>query len=157
MTTRDPSVLPQRWRPVRSRRVIAVAAALFLGAMVFLGFAVDPERGVGAVVDRVSLLVFWLAVMAVLFVLAAPRVQADDEGVLVVNMVRRRRLDWAQIVGLRFGTGDPWVQLDLSDGTTLAVMGIQRADGARAERAAHELAAIVRAHQPKGDSFPGQL
>jgi len=156
VTPPEPEPLPRRWRPVRSRRVIAVAAALFLAAMVFLGFAVDPERGVGAVVDRASLLVFWLAVMAVLFVLAAPRVQADDDGVLVVNMVRRRRLDWAEIVGLRFGTGDPWVQLDLSDGTTLAVMGIQRADGVRAERAAQELAAVVRAHQPKGDTYPDE-
>jgi hypothetical protein len=142
---------------VRSRRVIAVAAVLFLAAMVFLGFAVPPGRGVGTVVDRVSLLVFWLAVMAVLYVLAAPRVRADADGILVVNMVRRRRLDWAEIVGLRFGTGDPWVQLDLSDGTTLAVMGIQRADGARAEQAAHELAAVVRAHQPRGDTFPEGL
>jgi hypothetical protein len=134
--------------------VIAVAAVVFLAAMVFLGFGVAPERGVGTVVDRLSLLVFWVAVMAVLYMLAAPRVQVVDDGVLVVNMVRRRRLEWAQIVGLRFGSGDPWVQLDLSDGTTLAVMGIQRADGVRAQRAAEELAAVVRSHQPRGDSFP---
>jgi hypothetical protein len=130
---------------------------LFLGAMVFLGFAVPPGRGTATTVDRLSLLVFWGLVMLVLAALAAPRVRADDDGLLVVNMVRRRRLDWAQIVGLRFGTGDPWVQLDLSDGTTLAVMGIQRSDGSRAQRAALELAAVVRSRQPTGDAGPDQL
>jgi hypothetical protein len=137
---------------VRSRRVILAASVVFLAAMVFLGFAVPPGRGTATTVDRLSLLVFWVLVMLVLGTLAAPRVRADDDGLLVVNMVRRRRLDWAQIVGLRFGTGDPWVQLDLSDGTTLAVMGIQRSDGPHAQRAAHELAAVVRSRQPTGDT-----
>jgi hypothetical protein len=128
--------------------MIAVAAVLFLAAMVFLGFAVPPGRGVATTVDRLSLLVFWILVTVVLHALASVRVVADEAGLYVVNLVRRRRLEWAQIVGLRFGSGDPWVQLDLSDGTTLAVMGIQRADGAGGDRAAHELAAVVRSHQP---------
>ncbi|MNW69284.1 hypothetical protein D3C74_482600 [compost metagenome] len=47
---------------------------------------------------------------------------------------------------MRFGPGDPWVRLDLSDGKALAVMGIQRADGARrSEEQAARLAALVQA------------
>jgi hypothetical protein len=38
------------------------------------------------------------------------------------------------------------VQLDLADGDTLAVMGIQRADGAFAESEARRLATLVALH-----------
>lgn len=62
------------------------------------------------------------------------------------NLVHRRRLAWAEIVSVRFGHGRPWVQLDLADGTTLAVMGIQRSDGALANREARRLATLVARH-----------
>ena len=47
---------------------------------------------------------------------------------------------------MRFGSGRPWVQLDLADGDTLAVMGIQRADGACADAEARRLATLVAQH-----------
>ena len=70
----------------------------------------------------------------------------DERGIFVRNLIYSRRLEWAEIVLVRFGEGRPWAQLDLADGDTLAVMGIQRADGARAEREAARLAALVHAH-----------
>ena len=148
MTPDDLPALPYVFRPVRSRRVIWAVAVVLLVTMVALGFAVPRGRGTATVVDQLSLLVFWLVAVAVLVALARPRVVVEDSGLLVVNLVRRRPLDWAQVVGVRFGSGDPWVVLDLSDGTTLAVMGIQRSDGPGAERAARQLAALIRAHQP---------
>jgi hypothetical protein len=39
---------------------------------------------------------------------------------------------------------DPWVVLDLSDGGTLAVMAVQRADGERGMAEARRLQALVR-------------
>ena len=59
---------------------------------------------------------------------------------------RDRELAWAQVVAVRFGGGDPWVTLDLDDGEVLAVMAIQRADGARGEAEARRLATLVAAH-----------
>ena len=38
--------------------------------------------------------------------------------------------------------------LDLSDGTTLSMIGIQGSDGARARRAVRELRALVASHSP---------
>lgn len=70
----------------------------------------------------------------------------DADGLTVRNLVVTRRLSWAQIVSVRFGQGRPWVQLDLDDGDTLAVMGVQRSDGARAEREARRLATLVALH-----------
>lgn len=70
----------------------------------------------------------------------------DQDGLMVRNLLLTRRLAWPEIVLVRFGPGDPWARLDLADGDTVAVMGIQRSDGARAEREAARLAALVRAH-----------
>ncbi len=77
---------------------------------------------------------------------ASVRARVDDDGVTVRNLVYTRRLEWAEIVSVRFGSGRPWVQLDLSDGDTLAVMGIQRADGAYADAEARRLATLVAQH-----------
>ncbi|BFO19821.1 hypothetical protein SHKM778_62090 [Streptomyces sp. KM77-8] len=69
---------------------------------------------------------FTAALLAgVLFLLARPKVVADECGVTVVNIVSRRRLDWAEILRVNLRPGDPWVFLDLSDGTSLPALGIQ--------------------------------
>jgi len=72
----------------------------------------------------------------------------DEGGLTVRNLVVHRRLEWAEIVDVRFGEGRPWVQLDLADGDTLAVMAIQRADGAAAQKEARRLATLVARHTP---------
>ncbi|UFU04539.1 PH domain-containing protein [Ruania suaedae] len=73
----------------------------------------------------------------------------DQQGLLVRNVLRRQRLAWEQIVSVRFGERD-WVQLDLTDGTVLAVMAIQRVDGEHARVASRRLAALVARHEPGG-------
>jgi hypothetical protein len=70
----------------------------------------------------------------------------SQDGLVVRNLMVTTRLEWAQIVSVRFGGGRPWVQLDLDDGDTLAVMGIQRADGERAIAEARRLATLVAEH-----------
>ncbi|WP_082813022.1 PH domain-containing protein [Cellulomonas timonensis] len=72
--------------------------------------------------------------------------RVSPEGIAVRNLVFSRRLGWAEVVLVRYGEGRPWAQLDRADGTTLAVMGVQRADGARAEREARRLATLVELH-----------
>lgn len=57
--------------------------------------------------------------------LARVRVVADDSGVTVVNIAGRRHLEWAEIVQVNLRPGDPWVFLNLSDGTSLPALGIQ--------------------------------
>lgn len=57
--------------------------------------------------------------------LARVKVVADDSGVTVVNVASRRRLEWAEIIQVNLRPGDPWVFLNLSDGTSLPALGIQ--------------------------------
>lgn len=92
-----------------------------------------------------------LAAVICLFLYRQASVQAipAPEGLLVRNVVRRRFLQWAQIINVRFGERD-WVQLDLSDGHVLSVMAIQRVDGERAYAASRRLATLVARHEAGG-------
>ena len=60
-----------------------------------------------------------------LVLLSRPKVVADESGVTVVNIAGRRQLAWAEIVQVNLRPGDPWVFLNLSDGTSLPALGIQ--------------------------------
>jgi len=73
------------------------------------------------------------------------RADVSESGILIRNLFRVRALEWAQIVSVRLGE-HPWVQLDLSDGTTIAVMAIQRADGERGKEESRRLATLVHQH-----------
>ena len=96
-------------------------------------------------IQTVTLALVLLAILFGLYRLAAMRVRADDHGLTVVNLVRTRRLEWAQVLHVSLRPGDPWVQLDVDDGTTVSVMAIQTADGSRARTAARQLAVLVAA------------
>ena len=78
--------------------------------------------------------------------LAVVRVETSDDGVLVVNVIGRRRLEWAEVVGVRLSRDDPWMLLDLSDGQALAAMGVQKSEGERAQRQARDFARMVQEH-----------
>lgn len=57
-----------------------------------------------------------------------------------------RRLDWAEILRVNLRSGDPWVFLDLSDGSSLPTLGIQPGIArAHAIRDARALRALMEA------------
>ena len=47
------------------------------------------------------------------------------------------------MVALHLRRGAPWAGLDLADGTSIPVMGVQGSDGRRAIRAVQELRALI--------------
>jgi hypothetical protein len=135
----DPTWAP--FRPVRGRRTalgFAVAQAVVLVVLAF----VVPGAGW---VDRVGFVAVAAVIGGVLLRFGLLRAQPGPTGLVVQNLVRREELRWEQVVAVRFGDGDPWVMLDLSDGDVLAVMAIQRADGAYAVGEARRLATLVAA------------
>ncbi|MEU2244287.1 PH domain-containing protein [Streptomyces sp. NPDC018338] len=113
--------LPVTFRPGRTRAVL-----LTIGTVMFVVITVVAlmlERlGPG---ERVSFVFTAALLFGVLIMLSRPKVVADDEGVTVVNITRTRRLAWAEIVKVNLRPGDPWVFLDLSDGTSMPALGIQ--------------------------------
>ena len=125
--------------PRRTRRV----AFAFIGAVVVSAAAIavlaPPRFHLG---DRVGFVVVCALIVWFLLRQAGVRAVPSPEGLDVRNLLLGRRLEWAQIVYVRFGDR-PWVQLDLDDGDTLAVMAIQRSDGERAVAESRRLATLV--------------
>jgi hypothetical protein len=123
-TARD--ALPVTFRPVVTRVLmltLAAASLVVFGALA----ALMPADGAWPwhTGERVTVLITGVLISAGLVALSRPRAEADRDGLTVVNVARRRRLDWPEILGVHLRPGDAWVRLDLADGTSLAVMGIQ--------------------------------
>ena len=136
--------LPHTWRPFGARLAGVVFGGALLVVCAFAWFSFDPEtRAKFTPFQRGTLVFLGLLAFAAWFALVRSRVVAEEDRLVVVNGYRRRELDWAEIVAVHLPPGAPWVTLDLSDGTTLAALGIQGSDGARARTAVRQLRALV--------------
>jgi Bacterial PH domain len=124
--------------------VAAQAVALITAALILPWGGQHPTSWY----DRVGFLVVAALIGWFLSRLATVSATPSEEGLVVRNLLITRRLEWAQVVGIRFGGGDPWVILDVSDGDTLAVMAIQRADGAYGRAEGRRLATLLAVHTP---------
>jgi PH (Pleckstrin Homology) domain-containing protein len=145
------------FRPVRARVVVYVCAAAVLVAMVTLAVLLPSGGqhpwGWGS---RLGVVACGLVPAYVLHRLASLRLVASPDGVLVVNVIGRRHLDWPEIIGVRLLRDDPWMMLDLSDGQALAVMAVQKSEveapggGVRPARARAHARARPRLRRPAG-------
>lgn len=135
-------LLPRRGRLVAYPLVVAVP----VGSLVLA--AVLPATGPGGwqPADRAMVVAFGLAVAWFLYRLGSVRALPSEQGIVVRNLLITRRLEWAEIVSVNFGGGNPWAILDLDDGDTLAVMAVQRADGPAGIDSARRLATLVALH-----------
>jgi hypothetical protein len=142
--THDPYAV---FRARRGRQFALGCAAAQLAVFVVLS-VVLPLTGPGgwAVSDSVMLIVLALLIAWALGRYAALRATPSPTALVVRNIVTTTTVPWTQVVGVRFSGGDPWLFLDLANGDDLAVMAIQKSDGAFARGEASRLAALVQAH-----------
>ncbi|MCI0385875.1 PH domain-containing protein [Streptomyces sp. CNQ085] len=112
--------LPVTFRPARTRAVLLSVGAAILATLTTVAMMLEIGPG-----ERASFVLTGLLFLGVLALLSRPRVIAEESGVTVVNLTTVRRLEWAEIVRVNLRSGDPWVLLDLADGTSLPAMGIQ--------------------------------
>jgi hypothetical protein len=117
----DLPTLPVTFRPGRTRAVLLTAGVVILVVISAVAMLLE-QLGPG---ERLSFILTGALIFWVLAQLARVRVVADDLGVTVVNIASRRRLEWAEILQVNLRPGDPWVFLNLSDGTSLPALGIQ--------------------------------
>jgi hypothetical protein len=151
-TSADGRVQPDPYavfRPRRGRRVAMTMAVLCL--LIFTVGAislpeVDPLHGGWDLVDRLVVVLCGVVVAAALWRYASIRAVPSPQGLVIRNLIMTRRLEWAQIVRVQFGGGAPWVSVDLDDTDTVAVMAIQKADGAPGRAEAARLSALVQVH-----------
>ncbi|MFD3842151.1 PH domain-containing protein [Streptomyces sp. NPDC058642] len=141
----DVPTLPVTFRPGRTRAVLLTAAVALFAVITAIALLLE-KLGPG---ERLSF-IFTAALLAgVLALLARVKVVADESGVTVVNIAGKRHLDWAEIVQVNLRPGDPWVFLNLTDGTSLPALGIQ--PGIAKQQAiadARALRSLVESHGP---------
>ena len=144
--------LPQTWRPLGTRIVgIVLGLGLFvICAVSWITFG-DETRAKFTPFQRGTVVFFGLLVVAVMYALVRARAEAHRDRLVVVNGYKRREFAWAEIVAVHMPAGAPWATLDLADGTTVAVMGIQGSDGLRARRAVRDLRTLVEASSAAAD------
>jgi len=119
-----------------------------LSVVIFTGVALlmprgDPGHGGWGASDRALLIGCGLLLAAGLWRFASIRAVPSNGGLVIRNLITTRTIEWAQIVRVQFGGGAPWVSMDLADTDTVAVMAIQRADGAFGQAEAARLSALV--------------
>ena len=136
-------------RPFRSRRGRLVATVMgVLSLVVFAVVAVLLPANSGLTTwqpaDRLLVLLIGVLIALVCWRYATIRAVPTLDGLVVRNLVVTRTVSWAEVIDVEFGGGAPWVTLELDDTDTLAVMAIQRADGATAMSEAQRLAGLVR-------------
>ncbi|HLT84502.1 MAG TPA: PH domain-containing protein [Phototrophicaceae bacterium] len=145
-----PAELLRPFRPRAARWVASVLCVLCVLAPPAL-FVVMAAADLGmSLPDRYGAILIAAVLAWLCYRQARVRATPDDAGLTVRNFIRVRRVEWAQIVAVRFGPNHPWAQLDLSDGTTLAVMAVQTADGAHGRKESGRLAALVQLHEGHG-------
>ena len=128
------------FRPRNTRRVALVLAATV--PVVLLGAGLVVRAGIW---DLGGFLGLGLLISWILWRMASVSAIPSAEGLVVRNVFITTPLAWAQIVSVRFGDR-PWPQLDLTDGDTIAVMGVQRSDGGYAQDEARRLAGLIEDH-----------
>jgi hypothetical protein len=121
--------------------LIALIVAVWIG----IGAEV---RGQFTTFQRATLVFMALLLGGTWNALVRSRVTATSEGLTVVNGYRKRSYEWSQAIGVSLRRGAPWGTLDLSDGTTISLIGVQGSDGERARRAVREIRATIRANTP---------
>ncbi|MEW1637177.1 PH domain-containing protein [Streptomyces sp. NPDC093801] len=132
--------LPVTFRPNRTRAVLLSVGLVMFATITAIALLLE-NLGPG---ERVSFIVTAVLMGSVLVLLSRPKVVADEAGVTVVNLTTTRRLEWAQILRVNLRPGDPWLFLDLNDGTSLPALGIQPGIAkARAIRDARALRALA--------------
>lgn len=141
--------LPHTWRPFGVRVAVWVFGGLLLAVVVavWIGFGAET-RAKFTLLERATLVLMGLMFFSAYYALVRSRVSATKDGLVVVNGYRKRTFEWSQVIQASLRRGAPWGTLDLSDGTTVSLMGVQGSDGLRARRAIREIRAAIAANTP---------
>lgn len=140
--------LPMTFRPL-GVRIAVIALGLGLVAVTAVIWFAFPQatRDAFTVLQRLTVLGFGLAYATMGHALGRCRVDAREDGLLVVNGYRSHHYRWGEVDRITLRDGAPWSLLELADGSTVPAMGIQGSDGNRAVQQVKRLRAIQRSRQ----------
>lgn len=134
---------------LRPRRLLVVCRAA--GAVLLLVFAAVayllPRGTAGGeqfgLADQIAFFLIGVLLAAAVLRFTRVRATADETGVLVRNYMGEKFVPWQVVAGVRLDDGSPWASLDLHDDDTIALLGVQANDGARAVDAVVALRALL--------------
>ncbi|MFF3579127.1 PH domain-containing protein [Streptomyces mirabilis] len=146
----DLPTLPVTFRPSLTRAVLLTASVAIFVVIATVAMLLE-QLSPG---EKLSFIFIGALLAGVLLMLSRPKVVADETGVTVVNITSRRHLEWAEILQVNLRPGDPWVFLNLSDGTSLPVLGIQ--PGIAKQRAIQDARALRALAEARSIGDPEQ-
>ncbi len=142
---RDAVTLPHTWRPLGVRLAGGALGGGLLILVVGAWVAFPPEvKETFTLFQRGTAIGLGLMAFAAWFALVRSRVVATEKHLTVVNGYKRRDFEWAQVVAIHMPPGAPWATLDLDDGDTCSVMGIQSSDGDRSRIALRQVRVLLQ-------------
>ena len=95
------------------------------------------------IMDQLTCIGIGVGVAALMSRYATIHARPTTEGLYVRNLGPGELVPWEQITAVRFSQGMPWPRIDLADGLDMAVMAIQRSDGAGSVDEAQRLADLI--------------
>ncbi|WP_432975419.1 PH domain-containing protein [Dactylosporangium sp. CA-233914] len=133
-------------RPQRARIIAYVLALVVVVVFTLIAFGLHGKTGDGPGYfqrgDQAAMIGLGLCAAAGILLMTRPRVDADEHGVRVRNIIGSYDLPWDSVRRVTFGRGAPWLTLDLHDDERVAVMAVQMADKDYAVRVARGLRAL---------------
>lgn len=137
--------MPRTFRPTRVLWLsVALSVVLVVGAAI--GWVALPEnvRVQFSIPQLVTLALFIAIMVAFMLAVGLSYVRVDDSGLQFRNGLVGGRLQWSEIAGFRYRSGDPWAYVNHTGPTgirTRQLLGIQAVEG----RAASEAVEYLRA------------
>jgi hypothetical protein len=142
------------------RIALAAAAAAVVVVMVLAGVFLRPPQG-GVVLfrtsDRLAMIGLGLLLGAGLLFLGRCRVDADSDGIRVLNIVVHHDLPWTAVKAVRFDRKSAWASLLLENDDEVAILALQIVDGERTVAAIEALRALHAAARPAPPPGPPLL
>lgn len=105
-------------------------------------------------VDRLGFLLFGLVIFWFCHRQASVRIRATTQQVIIRGLFTTRIYEWPELFAVRFRVGDPWAHLDLSNGDTISLMALQRADGDRGLAQARAFNALIQHYGTAANDLP---
>jgi hypothetical protein len=137
----SPPALPVVWRPRKGRIVAYGFAGVILLGSLFLAIFLPPPF---TVPDKIGMFALGVIIAGILHLLGRCRVEADEQGITVVNPLRVHRYEWSEVLGVTLIVNEPWAKIDFADGATVGAMGLQGSEKNRTVLQVRELAALIR-------------
>ena len=136
--------LPCTWRPFGVRLAVWGFGLMLAVVCAAAWFGFDESvRARFTFLQITTLFGFGAGAVFCGWVLGRCRVTAEVDGLVVVNGLKRRELEWEEVLAVHLPPGAPWAALDLANGTTISAMGFQGSDGRRAQDGVRQLRALL--------------